>query len=138
MSQAARFTGRQVIVTGGGSGIGAATCRLFAAEGATVTVLDRNTASAGAVAAEIGGRTAVVDVRTGKALALRHRAGAPADASAAVAPVEEGWDRLEVGFGRLESLVDELLSYGPDVVVQAPQELRSAVVDRLRAAAGAA
>lgn len=83
-------------------------------------------------------RTAVVDVRPGKALALRHRAGPPADASSAAAPAEEGWERLEIGFGRLESLADELLSYGPDVVVQAPQELRSAVVERLRAAAGAA
>lgn len=63
-----RFVGRSVLVTGGGSGIGAATCRLFAAEGATVTVLDRDGASADSVAAEIGGRSAVVDVRDGDAV----------------------------------------------------------------------
>ena len=45
-----RFEGRKVIVTGGGSGIGAATCRLFADEGADVTVLDRDMAAAEAVA----------------------------------------------------------------------------------------
>ena len=55
-----RFTGRRVIVTGGGSGIGAACCRLFAAEGATVTVLDRDRDAAETVADEVGGRPAAV------------------------------------------------------------------------------
>lgn len=65
-----RFAGRQVIVTGGGSGIGEATCRLFAREGAAVTVLDRDGDSAARVAADIGGRAAVVDVRDGDAVTL--------------------------------------------------------------------
>lgn len=42
-----RFDGRVVIVTGGAAGIGGASSRAFAAEGATVLVLD-NDASAGA------------------------------------------------------------------------------------------
>jgi NAD(P)-dependent dehydrogenase (short-subunit alcohol dehydrogenase family) len=58
-----RFVGHQVIVTGGGSGIGEATCRLFAAEGAAVTVVDRRAEAAERVAHEIGGRFEVVDVR---------------------------------------------------------------------------
>jgi meso-butanediol dehydrogenase/(S,S)-butanediol dehydrogenase/diacetyl reductase len=37
-----RFSGKVVIVTGGASGIGAATAARFAAEGAAVTVADRN------------------------------------------------------------------------------------------------
>jgi NAD(P)-dependent dehydrogenase (short-subunit alcohol dehydrogenase family) len=58
-----RFAGRRVLVTGGGSGIGAATCRIFSGSGAQVTVLDRDEGAAAQVAAEIGGRTATCDVR---------------------------------------------------------------------------
>jgi 3-oxoacyl-[acyl-carrier protein] reductase len=48
------FSGKTVLVTGGGSGIGAATCRQFASAGAAVHVVDRDGAAAGRVAAEIG------------------------------------------------------------------------------------
>jgi meso-butanediol dehydrogenase/(S,S)-butanediol dehydrogenase/diacetyl reductase len=62
-----RLKDKIAIVTGGGSGIGHQTSRLFAAEGATVIVADRNQANAEKVAAEItseGGRAVprVVDV----------------------------------------------------------------------------
>ena len=50
----ADFSGKTVLVTGGGSGIGAASCRQFAAAGATVHVIDRDGAAAERVAAEIG------------------------------------------------------------------------------------
>ncbi len=48
-----RFEGRTVVVTGGGGGIGGATCRRFAGEGAKVAVLDLDQAAAERVAAEI-------------------------------------------------------------------------------------
>src|SRR5260370_23516881 len=50
------FIGKIALVTGGGSGIGAGTCRAFAGAGAQVAILDRNAAAAEAVAAEITGR----------------------------------------------------------------------------------
>lgn len=73
-----RFAGRKVIVTGGASGIGAACCRLFAAEGAAVTVLDRDQAGAEAVAGEVGGRAAVADVRDSAAVDQAIQAAAEA------------------------------------------------------------
>jgi 2-hydroxycyclohexanecarboxyl-CoA dehydrogenase len=48
-----RFQDRTVIVTGGGGGIGGATCRRFAAEGARVAVHDRDLEAAEKVAAAI-------------------------------------------------------------------------------------
>jgi NAD(P)-dependent dehydrogenase (short-subunit alcohol dehydrogenase family) len=54
--------GHQTIVTGGGSGIGAAICRRFAGDGAQVAVLDRQLDAAQAVATEIGGIAFECDV----------------------------------------------------------------------------
>lgn len=51
-----------VLITGGGSGIGAAAARRFAAAGAAVAVLDRRAAAAEAVAEEVGGLAVVADV----------------------------------------------------------------------------
>jgi 2-hydroxycyclohexanecarboxyl-CoA dehydrogenase len=48
-----RFVGKTVVVTGGGGGIGGATCRRFALEGAKVAVFDLNLEAARTVAAEI-------------------------------------------------------------------------------------
>jgi NAD(P)-dependent dehydrogenase (short-subunit alcohol dehydrogenase family) len=50
------------IVTGGASGLGAATARALAARGARVAVLDRNAAGARAVAEEIGAIAITCDV----------------------------------------------------------------------------
>ena len=56
-----RFDGKTVIVTGGGGGIGGATCRRFAREGAKVAIFDMNLEAAERVAADIrasGGQAA--------------------------------------------------------------------------------
>ena len=57
-----RLEGKTAIVTGAGSGFGAGIARRFAAEGATVMVVDLNGDAAGAVAREIGGVAQVADV----------------------------------------------------------------------------
>ena len=50
------------VITGGASGLGEATARHFAAQGAQVTLLDRDAERGEAVAAEIGGHFAQTDV----------------------------------------------------------------------------
>jgi 2-hydroxycyclohexanecarboxyl-CoA dehydrogenase len=57
-----RFEGRTALVTGGASGIGAATVRRLAAEGARVAVADLNADGAREVAAEVDGAAVVMDV----------------------------------------------------------------------------
>lgn len=56
------ITGAVAVVTGGASGIGAAVCRGLAARGATVVVADLNQDIGAAVAEEVGGQFARVDV----------------------------------------------------------------------------
>ena len=50
----ARLDGKVAIVTGGGSGMGRATAKLFAAEGAKVVVTDLEESAIAALAAEVG------------------------------------------------------------------------------------
>jgi proteasome accessory factor B len=56
-----------------------------------------------------------------------------------VSPIADrpGWDAVAVQ-GPVHELADEVLTYGADVVVVAPQSLRDDVVSRLRAVAGSA
>jgi NAD(P)-dependent dehydrogenase (short-subunit alcohol dehydrogenase family) len=57
-----RLAGKVAVVTGGASGIGLATARRFAAEGATVVIADFNPVSGAAAAAEVDGLFVQVDV----------------------------------------------------------------------------
>ena len=61
--------GRVAVITGAASGIGAATARRFAAEGATVAVIDRDADAVIRVAAELDGHAYALDVRDGDEVA---------------------------------------------------------------------
>ncbi len=64
-----QIAGHLAIVTGGGSGLGAATARHLATQGAEVAILDHDLDRAQAVAAEIGGHACKVDVSDDQAVA---------------------------------------------------------------------
>jgi NAD(P)-dependent dehydrogenase (short-subunit alcohol dehydrogenase family) len=79
-----RFDGKVALVTGGASGIGAATVRALVAEGARVALLDVDAAAGDAVAAASGALFVRCDVSDG----ARWRA--------AVGRVVEQWGRLDL------------------------------------------
>jgi NAD(P)-dependent dehydrogenase (short-subunit alcohol dehydrogenase family) len=83
-----RLEGKVAIVTGAGSGIGAAAARLFAAEGARVAVADVRAEAADAVAGEIVGSG-------GEALAVAGDVSSDAGAQAIVAAAGDAWGRLD-------------------------------------------
>jgi predicted DNA-binding transcriptional regulator YafY len=80
-------------------------------------------------------RMAVLLVRCGAGYGLRRRAARAAAAPAGLAPpeAEPGWDRVAVPFSEVDWLAGYLASFGPDVVVEGPSDLRDAVLDCLRA-----
>lgn len=79
-----KIEGSSALVTGGGSGLGAATARLLAQRGAVVHVFDRNRQAAEAVAGEIGGVALAGDVTS------------EADAAAALDTAARAGDGLRI------------------------------------------
>lgn len=83
-----RLAGKTALITGGTSGIGLATARLFCAEGARVAVTGRDPARLAAAQAELGT----------DALVLASEAGSLAEIEALLARVKEKFGRLDVLF----------------------------------------
>jgi len=110
-----RLEGKVAVITGGGSGIGRATARLFAAEGACVAVLEKNGAAARTTESEIrsAGKEAVsleVDLADGAA------------AEAAVLEAAARWARLDI-------LVNNAATYVPRSFDQITREEWQKVLD---------
>ncbi len=70
-----RLQGLKCVVTGGASGIGAATARRFAGEGAEVCILDRDLSAAQALAVELGQDHFAVELDVRLELAVEQAAG---------------------------------------------------------------
>ena len=90
-----QLNGLSVLMTGGASGLGAATARAMAAKGAKVAVLDMNKAAAEQVASEIGGVALIADVAE----------EAPVKAALAAAEAAHGIVRILVNCAGVASAV---------------------------------
>ena len=78
------------------------------------------------VAGQVGGeeQLAIVRARPGTAIGLRRHA-------TPLGPADDGDDRLQLRTVDLGRLADQLAAYGADVLVEAPAEVRDAVISRL-------
>ena len=81
-----------------------------------------------------GGRARPAAV--GPAGACRRRSHA-APAGRTVGEIDDDWSLLDVDFADTEAFADEISSFGPDVLVEQPLQLREAVVRRLEGALAA-
>jgi proteasome accessory factor B len=72
--------------------------------------------------------SATLRIRQGTGWGLRRRATSTVE-------VEPGWDRVEVPFSGRWQIAEEIASYAADVVVEAPDDLRTAVITILRGVA---
>jgi NAD(P)-dependent dehydrogenase (short-subunit alcohol dehydrogenase family) len=83
-----KLKGKRALITGGNSGIGLATARLFVAEGARVAITGRNQATLDAAAKELGP----------KVLAIRSDSTDPDNIDKAIVRIAEQFDGLDVLF----------------------------------------
>ena len=95
---AGRLEGKAALISGGATGMGGATSRLFAQEGARVAIVDRNLAAAEALAEEI--RAA-----GGAAVALAADVSKADDVAAAVAATMAAFGRIDILFNHAGSIV---------------------------------
>lgn len=90
-----RLDGKVALITGGGSGIGKASCVAFAREGAKVVVVDLKKETADATAKEVGGAGFAGDVSKAK------------DAEAMIAFAEKTFGKLNVVFNNAGVFLDD-------------------------------
>jgi NAD(P)-dependent dehydrogenase (short-subunit alcohol dehydrogenase family) len=103
-SSTAELAGKVALVTGGGSGIGRATSLRFAAAGASVFVVDRDTTSAAAVASEVGGESFAADMGSSAEVDAAFDACARAFGGVDIAFLNAG---ISIGIADLGTLTDD-------------------------------
>jgi meso-butanediol dehydrogenase/(S,S)-butanediol dehydrogenase/diacetyl reductase len=129
-----RFDGKVAIVSGGGSGVGAASARRLASEGASVVVTGRRSDRLHAVAEEIGGVAVAGDIAE------------PGTVETAASRAEETFGGIDVvvanagvGFGGgIDDLEDELWQRTFDVNVTGAMRLVRACVAAMASRGGGA
>ncbi|QYU70625.1 glucose 1-dehydrogenase [Leptolyngbya sp. 15MV] len=103
-----RLHDKVAIVTGGAHGMGAATCRLFAAEGAQVVVTDLDSAAGEALAEEIGGVFMALDVA-----------------------IESDWERVVAATLDRHGRIDVLVNNAGMLIFSTIEDLTGEAIDRL-------
>jgi len=81
------------------------------------------------IAVESDPQPALLKVRVGTGHSLRRRARSVLD-------LDDTWSEVNLDFTDTEAFADEISSFGPDVVVESPKELRESVIRRLTGALG--
>jgi proteasome accessory factor B len=81
------------------------------------------------VAVESDPRPAVLRVRVAAGHSLRRRARSIQD-------LDDTWSRVDLDFTDTEAFADEVSSFGPDILVENPAELKESVIRRLTGALG--
>ena len=112
-----RLANKVALITGGGSGIGKASCLLFAREGAKVVVVDLKHDTAAATAREI-------TVAGGEARAFAADVSKAKDAEAMIAFAEREFARLDVVFNNAGVFHPK-----DDSVTNTPEEIWDFVID---------
>ena len=118
--------GRRAVVTGGGSGIGAAVAARLAEAGAHVVVVDLDAVAAARVADQVGGEAVVCDLGDPAALALLCAADGPV-AKADVLVNNAGLQHVSP----VEDFPPERFALILRVMLQAPFELARAVLPHM-------
>lgn len=93
-----RLKGKVALVSGGATGMGGASSRLFAAEGAKVVIVDRNIDAARATAADI-------TRAGGEAIAVQADVSQASDVGAAVAAAHKAFGNITVLFNHAGTIV---------------------------------
>ena len=126
MSSVLDLRGRRVVVTGAGSGIGAAVATRLGEAGAQVVVVDRDAAAAERMAAEVGGEAVVVDLGDEAALREVCAPGGPVS-TADVLVNNAGLQHVSP----LEDFPPERFALILRVMLQAPFELTRAALPHM-------